>query len=249
MDAKKVRQSKLCGKCGEVKALDGFYQRGDGQSGGRSACKMCYRRTNEQRKKRVLDHACSSESATRLSMIQRCHNPNNPGYKNYGGRGIKVCERWRESTEAFIEDMGRRPSSEHTVERIDNDGDYEPSNCKWLLRTEQARNTRQNVLITIDGVTMCASEWARVHGVDADAIRSRILKGCDPISAATTPVRECVFYEDRMIKALGVTRSLAEWSSVSGINGALIKSRIRIGWTPDRAVTQPVRSHLRRHAS
>ncbi len=246
MDGKKITATKRCCKCGKVKQVDAFYQRGDGQSGGRSNCKACYRRTDADRVKRIRDHAESSESATRLSMIQRCHNPNNPGYKNYGGRGISVCRRWRRSTAAFIEDMGRRPSPEHTVERINNDGNYSPSNCKWILRNEQQRNTRQNVMIKIGAVTKCAAEWGRDYGVDAEAIRKRLKMGWPPARAVTEPVHECIFYEDRMIKALGVTRSLAEWSRVSGIGGTLIKSRIRIGWTPGRAVTQSVRPHVRK---
>jgi hypothetical protein len=75
-------------------------------------------------------------------MIQRCTNPQVPGFKDYGERGIKVCERWRKDFRAFLSDMGAKPSPAHSIDRINNDGDYEPSNCRWATATEQARNQR-----------------------------------------------------------------------------------------------------------
>lgn len=77
------------------------------------------------------------------AMLSRCENPNATGYGRYGGRGITVCDRWRADFTAFLADMGERPSIDHSIDRIDTDGNYEPSNCRWATRSEQQQNKRR----------------------------------------------------------------------------------------------------------
>jgi len=103
----------------------------------------------------------SPEYNTWVHMIQRCHNPQNKDYKNYGGRGIQVCDMWRESFEAFLFMVGKRPNIKDTIERIDTNKGYEPGNVRWASRAEQNLNTRSNVKLTIDGETKTVSEWSR----------------------------------------------------------------------------------------
>ena len=107
-------------------------------------------------------------------MIDRCHNEDNSAFDNYGGRGIIVCERWRLSIHDFVSDMGEPPSRKHMIDRIDNNGIYEPSNCRWANRTEQNRNRRDNRLITFRGETLCMAEWAERIGLTTQALWLRL---------------------------------------------------------------------------
>jgi hypothetical protein len=107
------------------------------------------------------------------AMISRCTNPNHKNYHNYGGRGVTVCDRWRESFESFYEDMGKAPEGKE-LERKDNDKGYEPGNCVWATRGEQLRNTRHNHNITYQGKTQCLKDWARELGMTEAALSTRI---------------------------------------------------------------------------
>lgn len=122
-------------------------------------------------------------------MIQRCHTPTNTGYYKYGARGIQVCERWRNSFAAFFADMGEPPTNEHSLDRLDNNGNYEPGNCKWSTRREQCANRRNSWLITYNGETLPAAEWARRCGVGPMTIQYRIKKAGWPLDRALAPKR------------------------------------------------------------
>ena len=108
------------------------------------------------------------------SMKARCYNPNRTHYRHYGGRGIKVCDRWLESFENFYEDMGDCPPG-LSIDRIDNDGDYTPENCRWATSMEQTNNTSRNRRVTVDGETMTITQWARRLGVN---IRTMFYRVC-----------------------------------------------------------------------
>lgn len=125
-------------------------------------------------------------------MISRCENPNVHGYERYGGSGVKVCARWRESFANFYIDMGPRPSIEHSLDRYPNrKGHYEPGNVRWATRREQNNNTSQNVYITVDGVTRTLTEWCRLKNLNIHTIRNRIDRhGWDPVRAVTEPVNK-----------------------------------------------------------
>ncbi len=106
-------------------------------------------------------------------ILGRCNNPRDADYHNYGGRGIKVCERW-EIFSNFLADMGE-PQDGLTLERIDNDGNYEPGNCRWALRSDQNKNTRRTIII--DGV--CLKDYCEKHNLPYEAVQMRIRRGMD----------------------------------------------------------------------
>lgn len=131
----------------------------------------------------------STEYVSWRGMIQRCEDENCPIYLYYGGRGIRVCDRWRHSFELFLSDVGRKPTRNLTLERIDNNKDYEPGNCRWATRKDQARNTRSNRLLTCNGETKTLAEWAERLGCCHGTIHYRLIRGWSVQSAVTTPVR------------------------------------------------------------
>lgn len=133
----------------------------------------------------------SNEYDIWTNIRQRCNNPNNPVYHNYGGRGIRVCVRW-DDFNLFYSDMGPRPSTKHSIDRIDVNGNYEPANCRWATPLEQAQNKRNHNYLTHDGKTLYLAEWVRITGIPVSVIRQRVFKlGWSVGDALTTPVRTC----------------------------------------------------------
>lgn len=137
----------------------------------------------------VCDAPGLPETGVWKSMIRRCCNPNDRGYHNYGGRGISVCESWKRSCRQFISDVGPRPSPLHQIDRINNDGNYEPGNCRWVLPRQQQQNRRSTRHISYCGVTKCIAEWARELGIGETTIAWRLKAGWSIANALTTAKR------------------------------------------------------------
>ena len=130
----------------------------------------------------------TSEYTSWQGMKNRCFNPNYHRYSDWGGRGITVCDRWL-NFENFLADMGTKPSPKHSLDRIDNNADYSPKNCKWSTKAEQDNNKRNNHLITIDDVTLTIAQWAEKMGISHQVIYSRLKSGWSEFAAVMTPVR------------------------------------------------------------
>ncbi len=148
-------------------------------------------------------NALSSERATRHGLSQipeyfvwqtmkaRCTNKKHRHFGSYGGRGIKVCDRWMTSFQNFISDMGRRTSSKHSIDRIDNEGNYSPENCRWATAFGQGKNRRNNKHLTFKGETLIASEWARRIGITRTVLSDRLSRmGWSLERALTEPLNK-----------------------------------------------------------
>ena len=143
-------------------------------SGSTKSC-GCWNRDLNRKLKTRHGRSKTKENYIWMAMIQRCRNPNNKAYKNYGGRGITVCDRWLKF-ENFFEDMGECPSG-LSLERIRNSGHYEPSNCKWDTRKSQARNTRTNCIFTVNGKTACLAELCENFHKNYSTTYGRLKRG------------------------------------------------------------------------
>lgn len=162
--------------CGTEKIVGGNCLR-MGQS---SSC-GCLKR--ELASKRFIKHGCSRnrthtpEYNSWASMISRCTNPRSTQFKNYGKRGVGVCQSWLNSFEEFLADMGVKPSRNHSLDRIDNNGNYEPKNCRWATQKQQASNTRRNRKITYKKECLTITQWAERTGLHRNVISRRLSRG------------------------------------------------------------------------
>lgn len=143
--------------------------------------KMCNSCINIGRSK---THGCSSgryQSRTPeyncwLSMKIRCYHESQPNYINYGGRGISMCDSWKNDFSKFLLDMGTKPTKNHSIDRIDVNGNYEPSNCRWSTRQDQANNKRNSAFHTFNGITMTTTQWARELKANRLTLTGRLKK-------------------------------------------------------------------------
>jgi len=159
-------------------------------------------------------------------MRQRCENPNDTAYHRYGGRGIKVCDRWQDFSN-FLEDMGE-PYDWQSLDRLDNNGDYTPDNCRWATIEEQQNNIRSNRLITHEGETQTLAQWARETGIAYHVLKYRLNHGWEPPKLFTAEnlrgktVKHLVEYQGEMV-------ALKQASERSGVPMQTLYWRMRVG--------------------
>jgi hypothetical protein len=125
-----------------------------------------------------------------INMRSRCYTPSSTGYELYGGRGISVCADWNTSFAAFLRDMGHRPSPQHSLDRIDTNGNYEPENCRWATHKTQSRNVRSNRIVLISGRGATLAEAVESSGLPYNTVLYRIRRGWSDEQALNLPRRQ-----------------------------------------------------------
>lgn len=161
--------------CGNLCYIVGSYL----NNGDTKSCGCLYKKSN---KIKNIKHGMTDTPEYRALalMKNRCYNKKDKRYPQYGGRGIEVCSRWLEKEcgfTNFYEDMGKKPHGRYSIDRINNDGNYSPENCRWATNDEQSRNTSRNCNITYNDKTMCLTDWARELGISQPYLSTLISKG------------------------------------------------------------------------
>ena len=219
-----IAWSFLC-SCGNHCVKDGYSVR----SGKTTSCPSC---ATERTRLALVKHGMTNtpEYSAWSDIKTRCHNSNRPEYPRYGGRGIKVCDRWLESFDVFLADMGPRLSNQHSIDRINNNGNYEPGNCRWATNKEQVRNRRNTVKITIDGNCKSLAEWCEEYNCSLAAARYRRKKGL---------TGEAIFLSQvKTISFNGIVDTFSGWSKRTGIKPNTISMRVnKYNWPIGKALT------------
>lgn len=210
---------------------------------GSFGCQSCNngRRTHGQALSR---NKYTPDYRTWANMMSRCYGLRSSRYKQYGGRGIRVCDRWHDAS-AFLSDIratiGARPTSKHSLDRINVDGNYEPGNVRWATNLQQSRNRTNNKRIEFNGETLCVSEWTERLGVTTSNLQNRLNRGWPPGKAMTVPFARLpkitISYGD-------ASRSIREWSALTGVREGIIHNRLRAKWTVGQVLgfeSKPVR--------
>lgn len=172
-------------------------------------------------------------------LRERCNNPKDIGWPLYGGRGIRVCERWAKY-ENFLADMGERPEK-RTIDRKDSDGDYEPLNCRWATAIEQANNMRTTKRFEMDGRSQTLPYWCREFDIATTAVRRRLDNGWALSDALKTPSEGT-----GQVPIIYQGKSMLKWdfAKLIGMSPFLAYQRFSAGWTPEQIAAKPTRNRL-----
>jgi hypothetical protein len=186
-----------------------------------------------------VGHKRSSEMGSWRAMIQRCTNSNHKDWHSYGGRGITVCDRWLHSFEFFLQDMGLKPDTTYSIDRIDVNGNYEPYNCRWASTEEQSMSRRDTRKLTFNNKTLNLKQWSKIVQIPYNILRQRYdLKWTPEKILTTQPIKKSppitITYKEQVI-------TLTELSKITNIKRRTIYSRLQKGWSIEDIVNPKMR--------
>ena len=229
-----IKHECVC-ECGTIKNIRGDYLK----NGNTVSCGCFRKKFNFDTINKNKNENEYLEYKAFQSMKQRCLNPNNKSYKNYGGRGIKICERWMERNgfNNFIEDMGHKPSAKHSIDRMNNDEDYSPENCRWTTQAEQMRNTSKTLNITFRNKTQCLKDWCQELNINYHKAHDRFKAGnsIEDILSDSKYTKN-----NRLLEFNGQIKSLQDWATQYNINQSALNRRLFRGWTIEKSLTTPM---------
>ena len=159
-------------ECGK----NSIHKMGNLRNGHTKSC-GCYRKNFMVTHGNCVDHKHTTEYGCWSGLLSRCYNSQHKHFCNYGGRGISVCARWKDSFENFLIDMGPKPNKNYSIDRIDNNSNYEPSNCRWANKKQQNFNKRTTRIIEYNSVSHTIDEWSEITGINKECLRSRLKRG------------------------------------------------------------------------
>lgn len=228
--------------CGTEKIVHGYNLRT-----GRSKSCGCYQKDLIAQVGK--SHATHGLSHTRLyaiwnGMVRRCHNPKAQRYDDYGGRGITVCDEWKNDFMAFREwALSNGYRDDLSIDRKDNDKGYSPENCRWATDLDQANNMSSNKLLTYNGKTQNMKQWSEELGISYMALICRFERGWSVEKALSTPTST----QERNLTYNGETHTITEWANIIGIKPSTLSTRLNgYGWSIEKALTTPVHAHRKR---
>lgn len=216
--------------CGNEKHI----RAGDLRSGRAKSC-GCMIKSAVTKRNTTHGHAltgkCTTEFRAWTGMLSRCYNSNRERYKNYGGRGITVCDRWLTSFENFYSDLGPKPSPQYSLDRIDNNGNYEPSNCHWATKEQQARNKSNTTLLEWEGKQVKLLELCESFGVKIATVRERLTAGWPIKKALLTIPKQFKETEQLSIPVCPINGCIGDCSCAEEIELDKNVTEVERGWT------------------
>lgn len=171
-----------------------------------------------------------------VNMVQRCHNPNCTKFPDYGGRGILVCDEWKQDRDTFFEWALKTWKQGLTLDRIDNNSGYSPNNCRFTDWETQQNNRRDNVVLEHNGESLTIEQWSRRQNIPASVIAYRLGAGYSVRNALTMKPKEAV---SKMVSWNGKTLAMRQWDELNGWTPGTVRYRLKAGWTLERALTEP----------